>query len=133
MGGVDPNQAARNDAAVLASPSTNATDRPAARTPAPLRATAPTGALELSSIFQPVMSTGPAPRLVTSNQSAAYGVEPLLHGETSETISVVAFVPGDPVSIPSAARKAPFVPAVLRVEISGSGSSVLPRPAVLSK
>ena len=50
-------------------------------------------ALELSSILQPVRSTACAPVLVTSNQSAPYGLSPLLHGETSETISDVGAAP----------------------------------------
>ena len=41
---------------------------------------------ELSSTFQPVRSTGAVPVLVTSNQSAPYGLLPLLQGETSVTI-----------------------------------------------
>ena len=43
---------------------------------------------ELSSTFQPVRSIGVVPRLVTSNQSAPYGLSPLLHGEASVTATV---------------------------------------------
>src|SRR5262249_8016099 len=63
---------------------------------------------------------------------APYEVPLLLHGETSEMIRVVALVPGEPVSIPSAARMAPFTPTALSVVTDGSGSVVLPIPAVLS-
>ena len=71
---------------------------------------------------------------VTSNQSAAYELFPLLHGETSEmmTLTGAVVVPGEPVPWPSEARNAPLTPAVLNVEIVGSGSTVLPMPAVLS-
>ena len=41
--------------------------------------------MELSSTFQPARSTGVAPRLVTSNQSAPYGLSPLAHGAASVT------------------------------------------------
>ena len=98
----------------------------------PTSGTAPTGELELSSIFHPSSSTAVAPKLVTSNQSAAYGASPLPHGATSDTNSVFAFVPGEPVSRPSAETNAPFTPAVLRSEIAGSGSVVDPTPVVLS-
>ena len=53
----------------------------------PLSAIALANAFELSSTLKPVRSTACAPVLVTSNQSAPYGLLPLLHGETSETIS----------------------------------------------
>ena len=66
----------------------------------PLSATALANALELSSTFQPVMSTACAPVLVSSNQSAPNGLLPLLHGAASETTSAGAIAPGEPVSPP---------------------------------
>jgi hypothetical protein len=50
----------------------------------PFSATAEPKASELSSIFQPVISTALDPLFVTSNQSAATGLLPLDHGATSE-------------------------------------------------
>ena len=52
----------------------------------PVSATALANELELSSIFQPVMSTATEPVFVSSNQSAPYGALPLAHGATSETM-----------------------------------------------
>ena len=49
------------------------TDSPGAMLVMPFKATAEPKALELSSIFHPVMFAALAPVLVTSNQSAATG------------------------------------------------------------
>ena len=62
------------------------TDSPGAMLVMPLKGTAAAKDSELSSTFQPVMSTGPAPVLVTSNQSAPTGLLPLDHGATSVMI-----------------------------------------------
>ena len=51
----------------------------------PPNAKAAAGDSELSSTFQPVMFAARAPTLVTSNQSAATGLLPLLHAATSVT------------------------------------------------
>src|SRR6478609_10546111 len=80
--------AAFSSAAFAAVPSTNSTDSPGATTPTPVSAIAVANALELSSTIQPVRSIGVVPRLVTSNQSAPYGLLPLLQGETSVTATV---------------------------------------------
>ena len=77
------------------------TDSPGAMLVMPFSGTAAAGDSELSSIFQPVMSTGDAPMFVTSNQSAPTGLLPLHHGATSEMISLRGA--GDP------ARRADFV------------------------
>ena len=66
------------------------TDSPAAMLVMPFSATAEANASELSSIFQPVMSTAVPPMFVTSNQSAATGLLPLDHGATSEMKSTGA-------------------------------------------
>src|SRR4051794_21391440 len=71
----------------------NTTDCPGAMLEIPLSAIAPAKALELSSTFQPLTLTGVVPVLVTSNQSAAYGLLPLLHGDTSVMISDVGVGP----------------------------------------
>ena len=60
------------------------TDSPAAMLVMPLSDTALPKELELSSIFQPVMSMALEPELVTSNQSARKGLLPLDQGATSE-------------------------------------------------
>ena len=108
------------------------TDSPGAMLEMPLRGTAATGDSELSSTFQPVMSTGPAPVFVTSNQSAPTGLLPLDHGATSVTIRMPtgpATFPGEPISAESfAATKAPLTPTALSCEMVA-----LSRPAVLSK
>src|SRR5262245_26144353 len=89
-------------------PSRKIADFPGGMLPTPRRATADANAFELSSIFQPERSTGPAPVLVTSNQSAAYEVSPLPHGATSEITTRAAMVPGEPISLTSfAATNAP--------------------------
>ena len=62
----------------------------------PLNATAAAGDCELSSTFQPVISTATAFVLVTSNQSAATGLFQLDHGATSE-INNFPIVPGEPI------------------------------------
>src|SRR6185369_1571358 len=51
---------------------------------------------------------------------------------TTASGDALSFVPGDPISRPSADTKAPLKPVALRVEIVGSGSVVLAVPAVLS-
>ena len=96
----------------------------------PFSATLLAKLLELSSIFQPVMSIARVPVFVTSNQSAPYGLLPLLHGDTSEMIGTCTIVPGEPISPP--ATNAPLRPATLSVEISGGVPVLLPRPAALS-
>ena len=53
----------------------------------PFNAIAAAGDCELSSTFQPVMSTATALVLVTSNQSAATGLLLLDHGATSEILN----------------------------------------------
>src|SRR5262245_37007093 len=73
------------------------TDSPALMLVIPARATAAAGDPELSSIFQPVMSTANAVPFVTSNQSAATGLFPLDHGATSE-MNTRPVVPGEPIS-----------------------------------
>ena len=62
----------------------------------PFNATAAAGDCELSSTFQPVISTATALVLVTSNQSAPTGLLPLDHGATSE-INKRPTVPGEPI------------------------------------
>src|SRR5262245_6012691 len=101
-------------------------ERPAGMRETPRSGTALPNALELSSIFHPARSTGSVPTFVTSNQSAAYGALPLLHGLTSETISCAAIVPGDPMAVPSNDANAPLTPLPLNVETAE-------RPAALSK
>src|SRR5439155_23596178 len=103
---------------------------PGAMLPTPLSGTAAANDSELSSIFQPVMSTAAPPTFVASNQSAWTGLLPLAHGATSEMINLPAgpIDPGDPISPASfAAAKAPWMPAVLRAEIAPFD------PAALSK
>ena len=77
-----------NAFATVGWPSRKITDSPAAIVVTPLRAIAVAKLFELSSILKPVMSTGCAQVLVSSIQSAPTGLSPLLHGATSETISV---------------------------------------------
>ena len=96
---------------MAAVPSMNSTDSPAAMLVTPLSAIALANALELSSTFQPARSTACAPRLVTSNQSAPYGLSPLLHGDASVTASLGAIAPGEPVS--PLRVNAPLTPATL--------------------
>src|SRR5262245_29380736 len=113
------------------------TDSPGARLVMPFKATALSNRAESSSIFQPVMVTLVAPVFVSSNQSAAYGLLPLLHGEISEMMTLgggcgPAIRPGEPVSGALMARKAPLTPTALTVVTVGSGSVVLPSPAALS-
>ena len=96
---------------MAAVPSMNSTDSPAAMLVTPFSAIALANALELSSTFQPVRSTACAPGLVTSNQSAPYGLSPLLHGDASVTASLGAIVPGEPVS--PLRVNAPLTPATL--------------------
>src|ERR1700753_281170 len=67
---------------------------PASRVDTPVSATANAAEFELSSNFQPVMSMGDAPVLVSSNQSAAYDVFPLAHGVPSDTITAPAALAG---------------------------------------
>src|SRR5262245_51615449 len=90
---------------------------------------------ELSSILQPVMSTAAPPTLVTSNQSARYGLLLLAQGATSVTMSLPTLpMPGDPTSLASpAATKAPSTPTTLSVEITVKGSLVPLTPVWLSK
>ena len=59
------------------------TDSPGAMLVIPLRATDAAKEPELSSIFQPVISTAVAFVFVTSNQSARTGLLPLDQGATS--------------------------------------------------
>ena len=83
----------------------------------PLSATAAAGEPELSSIFQPVISTAVAFVLVTSNQSAATGLLPLDHGATS-VIYNLPIDPGEPISTALLmATKASFTPTTLNVDI----------------
>ena len=95
------------------------TDSPGAMLVMPFSVTAAAGDSELSSTFQPVMSTALAPVLVTSNQSAPTGLLPLDHGATSVTrrsagAGGLAIRPGEPTSAGSpSATKAPFTPATL--------------------
>ena len=63
------------------------TDSPGAMLVTPVRAMALAKALELSSTFQPVISTVLALMLVTSNQSPPTAPLPLDQGATSVTIS----------------------------------------------
>ena len=92
VGRVPPNQVLTKAAILVASPSIRMADWPGAIVVTPLRATALAKLAELSSIFQPVISTALALRLVTSNQSAATpGLLLLDQGATSEMISVVGF------------------------------------------
>src|SRR5262249_53086033 len=60
------------------------TDSPGAILVMPFSATDEPNEFELSSIFQPLIIAVAVPTLVTSNQSAATGLLPLDHGETSE-------------------------------------------------
>src|SRR5262245_47741686 len=113
------------------------TDSPGARLLMPFKATEVSNEAESSSIFQPAMLTGVAPVFVSSNQSAAYGLFPLLHGEISEMMTLgggcgPAIRPGEPVSDALTARNAPLTPTALKAVTIGSGSVVLPRPAALS-
>ncbi len=78
----------------------------------PVRAIALANAFELSSTFQPVRSTACVPVLVTSNQSAAYGLLPLLHGETSEMISDAGAAAAVTVSVSGALVASGVVPAL---------------------
>ena len=98
------------------------TDSPGAMLVMPFKGTAATGDSELSSTFQPVMSTGAAPVLVTSNQSAPTGLLPLDHGATSVMISLPSgppLFPGEPISFASfAAAKAPLTPTTLSCEMA---------------
>src|SRR5262245_56207339 len=68
------------------------TDSPAPMLVMPVSNTPDAAELDSSSIFQPVMSIASVPVLVTSNQSAAYGVLPLPHGATSVMKMVVGTV-----------------------------------------
>ncbi len=68
------------------------TDSPGAIVVIPLRGTESDELFELSSIVQPVISTGVDPPLVTSNQSSPKGLSPLDHGATSEIKRVTALV-----------------------------------------
>ncbi len=61
------------------------TDSPGLIVVIPLRGTERAELLELSSIVQPVISTGEDPPLVTSNQSLPNTLFPLDHGAVSET------------------------------------------------
>ena len=97
----------------------------------PLRATAPTGEPELSSIFQPLMLIAADVLLVSSNQSAPTGLLLLDQGATSEmnSLPIVPTVPGEPISFVSfTAAAAPSVPIALSVVIVE-----LFRPAALLK
>ena len=88
------------------------TDSPGAMVVTPFSGTAAANDSELSSIFQPVMSTAAPPMLVTSNQSAPTGLLPLDHGATSEMINLPTgpTVPGEPISLASfAAANAPLI------------------------
>src|SRR5262245_42570910 len=116
-------------AALAASPpSLKVTDSPAPILLMPLNATAAANELELSSIFQPVMSMAEAEVLVTSNQSAPTGLSPLDQGATSE-INSLPTVPGEPISAGSfSALAALCTPTSLK-----SAIVVLLRPAELSK
>ena len=109
---------------MAAVPSMNSTDSPAATLVTPLSAIALANALELSSTFQPARSTACAPRLVTSNQSAPYGLSPLLHGDASVTASLGAIVPGEPVS--PLRVNAPLTPATLSLRPVETFSNVKP-------
>src|SRR5262245_36935509 len=80
------------------------TERPAGIDVTMRSATAEPNEYELSSIFQPVMSTVVAPRFVTSNQSAASGELPLDHGATS----VTATVPGAAFSLTTSVRSSTY-------------------------
>src|SRR5262245_45571080 len=106
------------------------TDSPGAMLVIPPRANAAVGDSEPSSTFHPVMSTALAPMLVTSNQSAATGLLPLLHSATSVTRRTPgAEYPGDPISTGEfAATNAPFTPATLKRDTVALFSA-----AVLSK
>src|SRR5258708_35327500 len=91
--------------------------------PTPTIGTDNAALFELSSIFQPVMSTAAPPTLVTSNQSAAYGLLLLAQGATSVMSSLPTLpMPGGPTSFASpASTKAPLTPALLSVEDTGNG------------
>lgn len=87
-----PNQLLKKLATVSAgaADSTKMTDSSGAIVVTPFKATALANAPELSSTFQPVMSSAVAPLLVTSNQSAPTGLLPLDHGATSEMVTEAA-------------------------------------------
>src|SRR5882757_1710940 len=87
------NQSATNSSAFVALPLTNTADCPGARLLTPSSGTAEEKSAWLSFIFQPVRSTLAAPTLVSSNQSAATGLLPLLHGATSVTATCADEVP----------------------------------------
>ena len=74
------------------------TDSPGPMLVTPFKGTAATGDSELSSTFHPVTSTGAAPMLVTSNQSAPTGL-PLDHAATSEMTSDGATPPSSITSV----------------------------------
>ena len=111
-GTLAPNQAALNVFATAGWPSRKITDSPAAIVVTPFRAIALAKLLELSSTLKPVMSAGWAPVFVSSNQSAPYGLLPLLQGAASVTMSEGATAPGEPVAPPTV--YAPLRPATLR-------------------
>ena len=128
-GTLEPNQWVRNASALVGSLfSMNTTDSPAAMLVMPFSATAAAGEPELSSIFQPVISTANGEEFVTSNQSKPIGLSPLDQGATSE-MKMRPIVPGEPISEGLfSAAKAPLVPTLLSVVIA-----VLFRPAALLK
>src|SRR5262249_41670819 len=68
-------------------------DLPGARLETPLSGTASPAESELSSIFQPVRSAVFVPVLVSSHQSALWGLLPLLQGEASVTATPDAGLP----------------------------------------
>ena len=97
------------------------TDSPAAMLVMPFSGTAAANDSELSSIFQPVMSTARAAVLVTSNQSARDGAVAAGPGRhLGDEQLADRYRPGEPISFASfAATKAPLTPTALSCEMVG--------------
>src|ERR1700759_1049540 len=88
-----PLQSALKELAVASVPSISTADSPGARLVTPSHGTDEAKDAWLSLIRQPVMSTLVVPTLVSSNQSAATGLLPLLHGATSVIATCADEVP----------------------------------------
>ncbi len=80
-------------------PSISTADSPGARLVAPSHGTAEAKDAWSSLIRQPVRSTLVVPTLVSSNQSAATGLLPLLHGATSVTATCAEELPPLPFGV----------------------------------
>src|SRR5882757_5119756 len=92
-------QSAMNSLAFASVPLTNTAECPGARLVTPSIASDEAKEAWLSFIRQPVRSTLVVPTLVSSNQSAATGLLPLLHGATSVIAICAAEVPPAPAGV----------------------------------